>query len=114
MTDNHFAPLPPLEAPKPPKKTSMKSLLGIFIVAFVVLLMLLNLPTLGKAFVYPFTHSTESDNEQLTQQYRNLYGYEKHPELMAAVEASTPKANASMFPIVPTQQFEAEISIPKI
>src|SRR6185369_2277603 len=114
MTDTHFAPLPPLEAPKPPKKTSLKSLLGIFIGAFVILITLLNLPTLVKAFVYPFTHSAESDNEQLTSQYRDLYGYEKHPELMAAVESSTAHASPSVFPVVPVQQFDGEISIPKI
>ncbi len=115
MTDPHLSPLPPLEAPKPPKKTSLKSVLGIFVTAFVVLLVLLNLPTLVKGIAYPFTHSPESDNEQLTQQYRDIYGYEKHPELLAAVEASTATVSPSVFPIVPVgQDFSAEISIPKI
>lgn len=118
MADPHLSPLPPLEAPKPPTKTSLKSLVAIFVTAFVVLLLLLNLPTLVKAFVYPFNHFPEADNEQLTKQYRDIYGYEKHPELIAAVEASAPKASPSIFPIAsvaPVQQtFNAEISIPKI
>lgn len=115
MADPHLSPLPPLQAPKPPKRTSLKSLVGIFVTAFVILLVLLNLPTLVKAITYPFTHSPESDNEQLTQQYRDIYGYEKHPELLAAVEASTATVSPSIFPIVPVEQaFSAEISIPKI
>ncbi len=119
-TNNTFMAEPQLsptvfpQAPKPPKKTSLKSILIVFGVAFVALLFLLNLPTLVKAFAYPFSHSPESDNEQLTQQYRDLYGSEKHPELMAAVESSMPQSSPSMFPIAPLKEFNATISIPKI
>ena len=79
----------PLKVPAPPREISMKKVAGIFIGAFVIILIILNAPTLIKAMVYPFTHSAEADNEQLTQQYRDLYGYEKHPELITAVENQT-------------------------
>lgn len=112
-------PLPPLKVPAPPKPTSVKSLVAIFAVAFVVILLILNAPTIIKAIAYPFSHSAESDNEQLTQQYRDIYGYEKRPELITAVHAETAyTATPSIFPIVPAEQvqagFRAELSIPKI
>ncbi len=117
-----LAPLPPLEAPKPPKTTSLKALLSVFVAAFVIILVILNLPTLVKALAYPFTHSPEKDNIQLTQQYRDIYGYEKRPELMNAVLAATTRPTPSLFPIVPSvggnasvqTAFQAQISIPKI
>src|SRR3989344_6081958 len=87
--------LPPLKVPTPPKPTSVKSLVVIFAVAFIVILLILNGPVIIKAVVYPFTHSTESDNEQLTQQYRDIYGYEKRPELITAVRAATVAATPS-------------------
>lgn len=111
--------LPPLIAPAPPKSTSIKYLVGIFVVAFVIILAILNAPTLFKTVSYPLTHSTESDNEQLTQQYRDLYGYEKHPELITAVVAATVTPTPRPLPIQiitnPSQsQLNAIISIPKI
>ena len=117
--------LPPLIAPTPPKPTSIKYLVGIFVVAFVIILTILNAPTLFKAVSYPLTHSTESDNEQLTQQYRELYGYEKHPELITAVVAATvaptptptpiPRPSPASIVTNPSQsQLNAVISIPKI
>lgn len=110
--------LPPLEPPKPPqpaKPLSPKGLIGVFITAFFILLAILNLPTFVKAITYPFTHSEEEDNELLTQQYRDIYGYEKHPEFMAAAEAAA-RATPSMFPIASPapSAFQATISIPKI
>lgn len=110
--------LPPLKVPAPPKPTSVKSLVGIFVVAFVVILLILNAPTLIKTITYPFSHSTESDNEQLTQQYRDIYGYDKHPELINAVEtqtAHTSPSPVSAAPVIGNQsQLDAVISIPKI
>jgi len=111
--------LPPLKVPTPPKPTSVKSLVVIFAVAFIVILLILNGPVIIKAVVYPFTHSTESDNEQLTQQYRDIYGYEKRPELITAVQnditySSTPSV-PPIAPIINNQVgFQAVISIPKI
>lgn len=109
--------LPPLKVPTPPKPTSVKSLISIFVVAFVLILLILNAPTLIKAIAYPFSHSAESDNEQLTQQYRDIYGYEKRPELITAVRAATVAATPSPSRVPATivpSQLSAVISIPKI
>lgn len=110
--------LTPLEPPKPPQPTkpmSKKGLIGVFITAFIILLAILNLPTLVKAITYPFIHSEEEDNQLLTQQYRDIYGYEKHPEFMAAAEAAT-RVTPSVFPIAAPAPAAAQmtISIPKI
>jgi len=108
---------PPLKVPTPPKPISVKSLVSIFLASFVIILLILNAPTLVKAFVYPFTHSAESDNEQLTQQYRDIYGYEKRPELITAVQAaaSAQVAHPLITPgIINQAQLDAVISIPKI
>lgn len=108
---------PPLKVPTPPKPTSVKSLVAIFIVAFVIILGILNAPSLIKTVAYPFTHSTESDNEQLTQQYRDLYGYDKHPELISSAETSTAPLAPLISPgpgIISPSQLNAVISIPKI
>jgi LPXTG-site transpeptidase (sortase) family protein len=112
-------PQKPLQAPKPPQTISMKKLVTIFAVAFAAILLILNAPTLIKAISYPFTHSATADNEQLTNQYRDIYGYEKHPELITAVQNQNAHAPApSIFPIAPGQYtqagFQAELSIPKI
>ena len=109
--------LPPLKVPTPPKPTSVKSLISIFVVAFVIILAILNAPAIIKTVTYPFTHSTESDNEQLTQQYRDIYGYEKRPELITAVRAATIVSTTRPSPvpiIVMPSQLNAVISIPKI
>jgi len=109
--------LPPLKVPTPPKPTSWKSLVAIFATAFVLILLILNGPTVIKAIAYPFNHSPESDNEQLTQQYRDIYGYDKHPELVTAAVAATtvptPYFSPTPINIVPSQ-LSAVISIPKI
>ena len=109
--------LPPLKVPAPPKPTSVKSLVAIFVVAFVIILAILNAPTLIKTIAYPFSHSTESDNEQLTQQYRDIYGYDKHPELITAAIAATIAPTPHPLPVSGTtgqSQLNAVISIPKI
>ncbi len=125
--DFQLHPQPPLKVPTPPKPTSLKSLVAIFVSAFVIILFILNAPTIVKALAYPFSHSTESDNEKLTQQYRDLYGYDKHPELITSVDkppmapstvATTPSAPAYILPtsaaITGQAQLDATISIPKI
>lgn len=64
--------------PKPPQKLerpSLRSTLAVFVAAFLILLAIFNWPTLVLAVSYPFTHSDEKDNEQITEQYRALYGY---------------------------------------
>lgn len=108
--------LPPLKVPTPPKPTSIKSLAAIFIAAFVIILLVLNAPTLIKTITYQFSHSTETDNEQLTQQYRDLYGYDKHPELItSAIETTAPPARlAPVSGIISPSQLNATILIPKI
>ena len=111
--------LPSLKVPAPPKPTSVKSLVAIFATAFVIILVILNAPALIKAVAYPFTHSTESDNKQLTQQYRDIYGYEKRPELITTVQNNIAlSAIPSPFPVNPVGDtsigFQAVISIPKI
>jgi len=115
--DTQFNQLPPLKVPASPKPTSVKSLVAIFATAFVIILLILNAPVIIKAIAYPFTHSTESDNELLTQQYRDIYGYDKHPELITAAVAATTIPTPSFSPapinIVPSQ-LNAVISIPKI
>ena len=109
--------LPPLKVPAPPKPTSVKSLIAIFITAFVLILIILNAPTLYKSITYPLAHSQESDNEQLTQQYRDIYGYDKRPELIttAITATMTPTPRLSLMPIISTpSQLNTVISIPKI
>lgn len=115
--DNEQYQLPPLKVPAPPKPISVKYLVGIFVVAFVIILTILNAPTLFKTISYPLTHSEESDNEQLTQQYRDIYGYEKNPEIITSVIASTltPTPRPSQSPvIINPSQLNTVISIPKI
>lgn len=115
--DNEQNQLQPLKVPTSPKPTSVKYLVGIFVVAFVIILTILNAPTIFKTVSYPLAHSEESDNEQLTQQYRDIYGYEKHPEIITSVIASTltPTPRPSQPPvIINPSQLNAVISIPKI
>lgn len=112
----------PLKAPTPPREFSIKKLAAIFVAAFVVILLVLNAPTLIKAISYPFSHSAQADNDQLTQEYRDIYGYDKHPELITAVEQETAHApTPSIFPVAPagtTVQTQVtqnmQLSIPKI
>ena len=114
----------PLQAPKPPQKFSIIHMVGIFVVAFLLILAVLNAPTLIKAIAYPFSHSAEADNEQLTQQYRDIYGYDKRPELITSVENdNTHAATPSVYPIaspaaaipLPVQvSYDMVLSIPKI
>jgi len=107
----------PLKVSTSPKPTSVRTLVLIFVAAFVIILIILNAPTIIKSIAYPFTHSAESDNEQLTQQYRDIYGYEKHPELITAVQNANNAQylNSSAGSGTTGQyQFEAAISIPKI
>ncbi|MBP9821890.1 MAG: sortase [Candidatus Pacebacteria bacterium] len=106
-----------LKVPKPEKKTSWKSLVAIFVTAFVIIMIVLNGPTLYKAIKYPFTHTPEADNELLTQQYRDLYGYDKHPEIITSALKSN--AAPTLKPTQPTgpvgqAQLSAIIDIPKI
>jgi len=113
--DNQQQSLPPLKVPTPPKKTSFKTLVAIFVTAFVVILIILNGPTIIKAIVYPFTHSEESNNEQLTQQYRDIYGYERNPELVTSTVKSTSPLRLPIVSSSPSPSLEgAVISIPKI
>jgi len=97
--DSFLSPLSSSKIPNPPKKTSKKAVLGVFAVAFILLFIILNLPSLVKSLAYPFKHSADSDNELLTKQYRDLYGYEKHPELISAVQAVAYTPRATEFPI---------------
>jgi LPXTG-site transpeptidase (sortase) family protein len=109
-----------LKVPKPPQKLSITKLIGIFVGAFIIILILLNAPTIGKTIAYPFTHSVAADNEQLTQQYRDIYGYDKHPELITSVENNNTHApTPSVFPVAPAAHaipagYEMRISIPKL
>lgn len=113
--DTNTPQLPPLQAPKPPQENSWKMFLIIFVAAFGVILILLNLPSIASSIAYPFTHSTQSDNEKLTQQYRDIYGYQNHPELIQAVEANSVfKPSPSIYPITVPQNMQIELSIPKI
>ncbi|KKU89970.1 MAG: hypothetical protein UY20_C0003G0009 [Candidatus Yanofskybacteria bacterium GW2011_GWA1_48_10] len=121
--DSFLSPLSSSKIPNPPKKTSKKAVLGVFAVAFILLFIILNLPSLVKSLAYPFKHSADSDNELLTKQYRDLYGYEKHPELISAVQAVAYTPRATEFPIsVPAPaspdsfraEWQAELSVPKI
>ena len=80
------------------------------VAAFLVILAILNGPSLVKAITYPFTHSEESDNQQLTQQYRDIYGYEKHPEFLETIQPTATPA-----PVVSGEvTAQNVISIPKI
>ncbi|MEK9158214.1 MAG: sortase [Patescibacteria group bacterium] len=109
--------LPPLQAPKPPKKISVSSLVGIFALAFIIILAILNGPSLVKSIAYPFSHSEESDNEKLTQQYRDLYGYERHPEIITSVQSAIKIPQPSSTPILNSNNqiiTKSEIRIPKI
>lgn len=107
----------------PPKPTQLKksfsimTLVGVFILAFIIILAVLNGPTLYKAIAYPFTHSEKTNNEELTQQYRDLYGYERHPEIITTVQKAITIPSPTQYPISEASNqvvVSAEISIPKI
>jgi len=77
----------PLTIPKPPTLPtggwSVRSLVIpaiIFGCVFAFILLLLNLPATTELVTYSVTHTEEKDNQQLTDQYRALYGYAAHPE----------------------------------
>ncbi len=80
----------PPQPPRPPRRISnppsLLATMGIFVAALFLLLAVLNAPALAAAISYPFSHSTEKDNEQLTAEYRALYGYD-HQLAAAAVTA---------------------------
>ncbi|OGN17927.1 MAG: hypothetical protein A3C88_00930 [Candidatus Yanofskybacteria bacterium RIFCSPHIGHO2_02_FULL_50_12] len=81
------------EPPKPPRGArrpsapSMRSTAGVFVAAFVILVMLFNAPSLFSSAKYSLTHSESDDNEQLTREYRALYGY-REPSRPSAVEVA--------------------------
>ena len=117
MPNDLIPPAPPqVPQPQPSQKKapSLKGFIGVFISAFIMLMLILNFPSVVKAIEYPFKHTAAKDNEQLTQEYRDIYGYEKHPELINAVEAATNHPAATSYPIVTGTAEIAELSIPKI
>jgi LPXTG-site transpeptidase (sortase) family protein len=100
--------LPPLTIPKPPAKWTARSIVipaAIFIGVFALILVVFNWPATSKAVTYTATHSEEKDNQQLTDQYRALYGFESHPELSVA-----PAQNSASTP----QTGDVQLSIPKL
>ena len=72
-----------MKIPNPPGKSkiSIIKLIIIFVCVFGGILLLINLPAFINSIHYSLTHSEDTDNEALTEQYRSLYGYDNHPEL---------------------------------
>lgn len=102
---------------RPPRKTQPPSLLktaGIFAVAFLLILTLFNFPLIVSAVQYPLTHSTESDNEQLTAEYRALYGYGHQQSEVATNGAAAAPLVATSDAATTTVTTGNTISIPKI
>ena len=89
---------------------------AVFGASFLLLMGLLNYPNIVSAVQYPLTHSTQSDNEQLTAEYRALYGYDHQRQQAegAVVPSEAPAAVvAGAAPAAPAAA-GATITIPKI
>ena len=90
-------------------KTNIKSgshpsilrLAGVFMIAFVLILVILNGPLIISLVQYPLTHSEQSDNEKLTAQYMALYDYRGEEQPSQTIQ-SFPVAQATTSP-TPTQ-----------
>ncbi len=95
-----------LIVPKPPKRFSWKPvaiLAAIFVGGFFLVNLILNWPATSAAITYPLTHSEDSDNQKLTDEYRALYGYEEHPESNVLTPSPSPRV-----------QEDFTLSIPKL
>ncbi len=106
----------PLTIPKPPTKLNARMLVipvVIFAAVFGLILVLLNLPATTKSVNYAVTHTDDKDNQQLTEQYRSLYGYQNHPELNGGALAATP-APASTNTAAAQNTGSFSLSVPKL
>lgn len=103
-----------LIVPKPPRSKARALITAgvIFASVFVIVLVLFNLPAATSAVTYTATHSQEKDAQQLTDQYRSLYGYDAHPEL--SYVATQPTVAPSTAPAANNQNQDIQISIPKL
>ncbi len=107
----------PLTIPKPPTRLTPRLLVIpaiIFAAVFGVILLLLNLPATTKSVNYAVTHSDEKDNQQLTDQYRALYGYENQPEPKDGAMAVAPVPVASSSPAAQANTNNFTLSMPKL
>ncbi|HZZ99498.1 MAG TPA: sortase, partial [Candidatus Paceibacterota bacterium] len=112
MSDSNFIPAKP---PLKPVKPSLLKTAGVFAAAFLLLMTILNYPLIVDAVQYPLTHSEETDNEQLTAQYRALYGYgNQNGQDKVETGAAAPVSTAT--PVTSAQPASAEetLSISKI
>jgi LPXTG-site transpeptidase (sortase) family protein len=75
----------------------------VFSCVFGLVILLFNLPAVIKNITYSTTHTEEKDNQQLTDQYRALYGYASHPELSITSLYGTGTADEQI-----------ELSVPKL
>src|SRR3989338_5562644 len=81
------------EPPKPPRGArgpsapSLRSTAGGFVAGFFFLVLPFYSPRLFSSAKYSLTHSESDDNEQLTREYRALYGY-REPSRPSAVEVA--------------------------
>ena len=96
MRDLNF--LRPVGPPLNRKQPSPKTTLGVFVVAFVVLIAIFNAPAIMSSVSYWLTYSEEEENERVTAQYRSLYGQgsqvavaREQPTPLAAPISATPK-----------------------
>ena len=101
MQNNLINFLEPKVHAKSGSRPSILKLAGVFVAAFVFILVILNGPLIISVVQYPLTYSEESDNEKLTAEYIALYGYEtQQKKLLAGVALSTVAQAAA--PSVPT------------
>ncbi len=83
---------------------SARSMVAVFFSSFILIIAALNGPLVIAAIKYPFQHSTESDNERLTAQYRAIYGYNRQQNLTQDV---------SVDPVINTYQLPSDSSVAK-
>ncbi|HVZ10970.1 MAG TPA: sortase [Candidatus Paceibacterota bacterium] len=98
-------------------KRSLVWLILVFIGVFGAVLLLFNLPAIIDSISYALTHSEDSDNEKLTEQYRALYGYASHPDLDYLSQQTPQPSLAPAQPdssAPPVSESGTTLSIPKL
>lgn len=101
MQNNLINFLEPKTNIKSGSRPSILRLAGVFMAAFVLVLVILNGPLIISLVQYQLTHSEQSDNEKLTAQYMALYDYRGEEQPSQAIQ-SFPVAQAAT-PLIPTR-----------
>jgi LPXTG-site transpeptidase (sortase) family protein len=120
MQNNLINFLEPKTHNKSGSRPSILKLVSVYVIAFVIVLTLLNKPLIISLIQYPLFHSEESDNEKITAEYIRLYGYETQQKkllsnvaLSTVVQAATPSVPTVISP-VQTSVRNPTLSIPPV